>query len=181
MNSDLDVASIQPGEVVWWQSTPSLLWVAVSNSHLLVLAIALSSAGSMALTAEWLTPAPGYWWAVYAMIFLSFGGAAVVCLGSFVRTILASRGSIYRISSRGISCTSTLLWGYRLPAVRVLDLQSWSVSRGASWGARGTLHLRRFVSAEHREHIRMIGVQHPEDAFRLLQLLQRGELPTYPR
>ena len=174
-----DVLALEPGEVVLWESKPSLRWVALSKSFLLVVGTLLTG-GPLALVLFALPRASypeGFLWAVGAFLLMALACSAYL-FGRFAWLLHQARRTVFRITTRRLVCTTPAVWHYEHHALAVSALGGWKIERGMCWGARGTVTLHELTGGEYASHIGLVGVRDPEAALHALQMLQRGELPA---
>ena len=171
-----DVLALEPGEVVLWESKPSLRWVALSNASLLVIGALIPSGPiAMALFARQQQPPPddGFFWALAGFLLLSLG-SSVYLFTRFAWLLHQARRTFYRITTKRLVCTTTAVWGYERHVLAVSELGRWKILPGL--GMSGTVTLHELSRGEYTQWISLIGVRDPEAALHALQLLQKGEL-----
>lgn len=176
LDSTRDVLALEQGEVVLWESKPSLRWVALSNAWLLVIG-AVFSGGPIAMahfTRHQQVP-PDNWvfWARAAFLLLPFGCSGYL-LARFAWLLQQARRTLYRITTKRLVCTTTAVWGYERHVLAVSELGRWKILPGL--GMPGTVTLHELSRGEYTQWIRLIGVRDPQAALHALLLLQKGEL-----
>ena len=169
-----DVLALEPGEVVLWESKPSLRWVALSNAWLLFIgAVFPSGPIAMALFARQIG-SPWLVWICLGVVPFFVGSACH--FARFAWLLHQARRTLYRITTRRLVCTTTALWRYEHHALAVSELGGWKIERGMRWGTRGTVTLRELSGGEYARWMTLIGIRDPEAALHALQLLQKGVL-----
>ena len=173
LDSTRDVLALEPGEVVLWESKPSLRWVALSNAWLLMFG-AVFTGGPIAMLLLMQQLLIQQLWPWLALI--PFMAVTIFNFVRFTALLQQARETVYRITIRRLVCTTTALWRYEHHALAVSELGGWKIERGVRCGTRGTVTLRELSGGEYARWITLIGIRDPEAALHALQLLQKGEL-----
>lgn len=166
LDSTRDVLALEPGEVVLWESKPSLRWVALSNAWLLMFGAVFTGGPTVMLRhIQQLWP-----W----LLLIPFVAVTIFNFVRFAWLLHEARRTLYRITTKRLVCTTTAVWGYERHVLAVSELGCWKVLPGL--GMCRTVALHELSRGEYTQWIRLIGVRDPEAALHALQLLQKGEL-----